>query len=91
MERCDEHSLQVNVTKTKIIIDPKSIGDHTERLIHNQSIEQISIYKYLGVQMDNQMRWHEHVTTVCTKIHPRLYFLMRLRIFRISQNIMMTF
>ena len=59
--------------------------------VHDHNIKQVTSYKYLGVQIDQDLSWHTHVTTVCSKIHQRLHFLRRLRLFGVSVNIMLTF
>ena len=39
VEWCDEHHLQINVTKTQeIVVDPRSVGDHTEIPIHGREL-----------------------------------------------------
>ena len=82
----------INTKKTEeIIVDPRSIGDHTIISVHNNDIRQVSSYKYLGVQIDKDMSWSEHVTSCCAKIHQRLHFLRRLRLFGVSTNIMLIF
>ena len=89
---CDENYVMINTDKTEeIIVDPRSIGDHTVLNIHNSSIKQVSSYKYLGVQIDQNMSWHTHVESCCTKIHQRLHFLRRLRLFGVSLGIMLIF
>ena len=92
IEWCDLHHLKINVNKTEeIIVDPRSIGDHSAINVHNHDIKQVPSYKYLGVQIDEDLSWHTHVTTLCSKIHQRLHFLRRLRLFGVSVNIMLTF
>ena len=92
IEWCDQHHLKINVNKTEeIIVDPRSIGDHSAITVHGHNIKQVSSYKYLGVQIDKDLSWHTHVTTMCSKIHQRLHFLRRLRLFGVSRNIMLTF
>ena len=82
----------INVNKTEeIIIDPRSIGDHSAISVHNNNIKQVSSYKYLGVQIDQDLSWHTHVTLCCSKIHQRMHFLRRLRLFGVSVNIMLIF
>ena len=91
-EWCDLNHLLINTKKTEeIIIDPRSIGDHTGISVNSNSINQVSSYKYLGVHIDKDMRWHTHVTACCAKIHQRLHFLRRLRLFGVSTNIMLIF
>lgn len=92
VEWCDEHHLQINVKKTQeIVVDPRSVGDHSEITIHGHNIKQVNSYKYLGVQIDCEMSWHTHVTSLCSKIHQRLHFLRRLRLFGVCRNIMLIF
>ena len=82
VEWCDQNYLLINTKKTEEgIMDPRSIGDHTIISIHNNDISQVSSYKYLGVQIDKDMSWNMHVTSCCAKIHQRLHFLRRLRLF----------
>ncbi|XP_056143046.1 amyloid-beta precursor protein-like [Lampris incognitus] len=49
-----------------MIINPKSIGDHTP--IGGDSIIQVSTNKYLGVRMDAQLSWCTQVDSVCARI-----------------------
>ena len=75
-EWCGLNHLMINTKKTEeIIIDPRSIGDHTVISVNSNNISQVSSYKYLGVHIDQDMRWHTHVTSCCAKIHQRLHFL----------------
>ena len=41
--------------------------------------------------IDKDMSWHPHVEACCSKIHQRLHFLRRLRLFGVSLNIMLIF
>lgn len=89
---CDDHYLQINVKKTEeVIIDPRSVGDRSSVVIHGEAIKQVPSYKYLGVYIDSEFKWHTHVSWVCTRIHQRLHFLQRLRLFGVSSNIMLIF
>lgn len=38
IELCDAYHLNINVKKTEMIFDPKSIGNHTPLYIHNVPI-----------------------------------------------------
>ena len=92
VEWCDQNYLLINTKKTEeVMIDARSIGDHPVISIHNNDISQVSSYKYLGVQIDKDMSWSTHVTSCCSKIHQRLHFLRRLRLFGVSVNIMLIF
>ncbi len=74
-----------------MIFDPRSIGDHTPVFIHETSIKQVCFYKYLGIHMDDKLSWGIHVDAICSRVQQKLYFLRRLRIFRVEQKIMYLF
>ena len=54
-------------------------------------IEQVASYKYLGIQMDNQLKWNVHIDYLFAKLAQRLHFLRRLRLFGVSKGVMSTF
>ena len=90
--KCEENSLILNSNKTKeIIFDLMTNRAHDPVVIGECSIEQVSSYKYLGVQLDNLLKWNIHVDYLCSKLAQRLHFLRRLRVFGVSTNIMLTF
>uniref|UniRef100_A0A3P9KDL8 Reverse transcriptase domain-containing protein n=1 Tax=Oryzias latipes TaxID=8090 RepID=A0A3P9KDL8_ORYLA len=89
---CEDHSLLLNTTKTKeIIFDPKGVTSHRPLAIGSSQIEAVNSIKYLGVWIDNQMKWTVHVDYLCGKLAQRLYFLRRLRLFGVSSKILITF
>ena len=53
--------------------------------------EQVTSYKYLGIHMDNQLKWHVQVDHLCAKLAQRVHFLRRLRLFGVSTGVMTTF
>lgn len=89
---CDNHKLQINTCKTvEMLFDPKSIGDRSPVTIHGNNINQQNSCKYLGIHIDSDLSWQTQVATVCARIHQRLHFLRRLRLFGVSKNIMLIF
>ena len=89
---CNRHNLTLNVNKTKeMIFDPRSIGDHSTLQIEGVLVEQVTTYKYLGIQLDCQLQWSHQVEYVCSKICQRLYFLRRLRVHGVDKEIMILF
>lgn len=58
---CDAYHLLINVKKTEqVIIDPRSVGDTSSVVIHGQEIKQVASYKYLGIHIDSELKWHTH-------------------------------
>lgn len=51
-----------------MVLDPRSVGDHSCVVIHNSPIEQVNSYKYLGVHLDDTFRWNVHVDTLCSHL-----------------------
>ena len=89
---CDAHHLTLNVNKTKeLVLDPRSVGDHSPVVIHDSPIEQVSSYKYLGVHLDDTFSWSVHVESLCSRLQQRLYFLRRLRVYGVDKSIMFLF
>jgi len=72
----------------EMIFDPRSEVDHSPVIIHGNIIEKVSIYKYLGVYMDNSLCWSSHINTLCCRLQQSLYFLRRLKVFGLNQRIL---
>lgn len=71
--------------------DPAHLGDHSPLMIHNVCIAQVNSYKYLGVHIDCNLSWKDHVNSMCSRIQKRLSFLRRLRVFGVGQKIVRLF
>ena len=72
-----------------MVLDPRSVGDHTPLSIHREELKQVT--SYMGIHLDNLFSWSDHVDFVCSRLQQRLYFLRRLRVFGVSQNVMFLF
>ena len=57
---------QLQCSKCKFLYLGRSIPDHTYR-IGNQTIEQVTEERDLGVIIDNQMKFHQHVSFAASK------------------------
>lgn len=89
---CKNHHLRLNSDKTKeMIFDPKMVGSHDPVIIDGKQIDQVNSFKYLGMYIDNNFKWSDHVDHLCLKLAQRLYFLRRLRLFGVSVKIMTAF
>jgi len=47
---------------------------------------QVSVFKLLGVTINNSLRWSEHIESITSKANKRLWFLERLKWAGVSQN-----
>ena len=57
----------------------KKISHNIEIQINNQIIEQVNSTKFLGLIMDKELTWKQHIKMVETKISKILGILVRVR------------
>ena len=90
---CEENYLQVNVSKTKeIIFDFRRRKTQTTPLrINNELVQITDTYKYLGINIDQNLDWHAHTDALIKKMNQRLYFMRKLKSFKVSNNIIKLF
>lgn len=89
----NQSHLVLNVQKTKeIILDfRRSLHSHEPITIHRHPIEQVPEYKYLGTIIDNKLNWNSNSQVLAGKANQRLYFLRKLREFRVDNTILVLF
>ncbi len=98
---CQDNCISLNVSKTKeLIVDfrkrqqrpytPLMISvDHAIHL--PPPVERVSSFKYLCVNISEDLTWTAHIQTQVKKARQRLYHLRQLRKFRVSPAILKTF
>ncbi len=91
---CQDNCLSLNVRKTKeLIVDfrKRQQRPYTPLMISGTPVERVSSFKYLGVNISEDLTWTAHIQTQVTKARQRLYHLRQLRKFRVSPAILKTF
>ncbi|KAF7669621.1 hypothetical protein LDENG_00166780 [Lucifuga dentata] len=91
---CDENFLILNVGKTKELIGDfrKKKEDISPMVIMDQQIERVESYKYLGVRLDNKLKWKNNTNILLKKAQsPRLFFLRKLRSFNVCNKVLLFF
>ena len=90
---CNENHLNLNAGKTKeMIFDFRKIqNDKAPIIINNTSVKQVPSYKYLGVIIQNNLKWNEHVTAQVKKADQRMYHVRRLSKLKIDNKILRLF
>lgn len=80
------NKLKINVDKTKsmILCSKNMLKSYLENdsnslafNINNQNIETVTHYKYLGVVVDNELKFDKHIDYLCKKISKKIGFLSR--------------
>ncbi len=82
------------VSKTKeLIVDfrKRQQRPYTPLMISGTPLERVSSFKYLGVNISEDLTWTTHIQTQVKKARQRLYHLRQLRKFRVSPAILKTF
>ncbi len=83
--------ISLNVSKTKeLIVDfgKRQQWPYTPLMISGTPVERVSSFKYLGVNISEDLTWTAHIQTKVKKAVQRLY---QLRKFRVSPAILKTF
>ena len=90
---CDRSYLCLNATKTKdMCIDfRKYPPSQSGTVIHDNNVEVVDEYKYLGTTIDNKLKWDRHCSVTYKKCQQRLYCLRKLRSFNIDNTILSMF
>ncbi len=82
------------MSKTKeLIVDVRKRQQwpYTPLMISGTPVERVSSFKYLGVNISEDLTWTAHIQTQVKKARQRLYHLRQLRKFRVSPAILKTF
>ncbi len=91
---CQDNCLSLNVNKTKeLIVDfrKRQQRPYTPLMISGTPVERVSSFKYLGVNISEDLTWTAHIQTQVKKARQRLHHLQQLRKFRVSPAILKTF
>ncbi len=79
---CQDNCLSLNVSKTKeLIVDfrKRQQRPYTPLVISGTPVERVSSFKYLGVNISEDLTWTAHIQTQVKKARQRLYHLRQLR------------
>ena len=77
------HKLTLNISKSKFTLIGgsrrlKSFGSITLK-IEEEEIEQVTSYKYLGVEINETLTWTDHVESIRKRVAQRLGLLQRIK------------
>ena len=92
-EWCSNNYLNLNVSKTKeMILDMrKNKNVKTPVTINDSPVDIVPSYKYLGVTIQDNLKWNEHIEIQTKKANKRMYNVRRLQKLRIDSKILCLF
>jgi hypothetical protein len=86
---CNDCYLNLNVSKTKEVVFDfwKNKCADSEVMINDCMVEKVDKYKYLGVYIQNNVTWHEHLAVQFKKAASRFYHIRCLRNLKIQDDL----
>ena len=93
VEWAGRNHLRLNVTKTReMVIDFRKKRTASQPLcILGEDVEEVEVYKYLGVYINYRLDWKSNTDAVYKKGMSRLYFLRKLRSFNVCSKMLEMF
>ena len=93
IEWCNRNYLELNMTKTKeLFINFRRAKVDMDLIISmGQPMEMVVNYKYLGTIIDNKLDWSSNIEACCKKANQCMYFLRKLKQFKVDENILACF
>ena len=81
------------MTKSKEMIADFRRQEHSpgKTIIHNNEVEIVSKYKYLGNIFDDKLKWDDNTEEIVKNGQQRLYLLRKLNYFSVDQKILTFF
>ena len=84
---CAHNGIHINASKTKYMVfrgrkavnPPSPNGQPLIINIHQQPLERVASYSYLGIWLDEQFNFNKHATSIISRTTAKQYQLRRLR------------
>jgi Reverse transcriptase (RNA-dependent DNA polymerase)/Endonuclease-reverse transcriptase len=74
LEWCNKWHMKLNLDKCEHMkITSKRVQNHNEYTLSSHNLSTVPTYKYLGVNISNDLNWNHHVNTVINKANKVLY------------------
>ena len=76
-----KNKLKINIDKTKVMLLSPSKNYNLEIFIDKQIIEQVHNIRYLGVEIDDRLKWNNHTRQLIKTISYKIFTLSKMRKF----------
>jgi hypothetical protein len=88
--RCQDNNLSLNVSKTnELIVDyRKRRAEQAPINIDGAVVERVESFKFLGVNITNELSWSKHTKTVLKRTRKNIFPLRRLKRFGMGPRIL---
>ena len=79
VEWSELNSMNINIRKTKEMVMGSCGTEMNTLMISSTAVERVSKYKLLGVVVDSNLKWEDHVSAITYKAARRIWFLKKLK------------
>ena len=81
---CDQNSIIIHPEKTKCMIIATRQREQRTRpklklKLENKNIEQVKNHKMLGVTIDSELNWNQHIENLIKRISKNIFLLTKLK------------
>ena len=74
-----KNRLRINVEKTKVLLLKSKDFNELDITIDGRKVEQVKSMKYLGLTIDDELKWNIHINNMCKSIAYKTHFLNKMR------------
>jgi len=71
--------MNINTTKTKEMIVGANVNPPPQLIFYDKIIDRVFVYKLLGVVIHTNLKWDNHIDSICSKASSKLHFLTQLK------------
>ena len=71
--------LRINNDKTKVMLLKSKSCSELNIVVEGKKLEQVNVIKYLGLTIDDRLKWNSHVNNLCKSVAFKVHFLAKLR------------
>ena len=86
---CTDSYLELNVDKTKELVFDTAHTGLNPLLIHGKTVEQVDSFTYLGITLDNRLRFDQHITSIQKRFQQRLHVIRKLRSLSVAPHLLL--
>lgn len=93
LEGCRDNNFCIKAKKTKEMIVDFRMGRHLPPRLHigGTEVEVVSIFRYLGVQISDDLTWSTNTSCLIREAHQCLYFPRRLKCSGLGRSLLTPF
>ena len=93
---CDQNSMIIHPEKTKCMIIATRQREQRTRpklklKLENKNIEQVKNHKMLGVTIDSELNWNQHIENIFKRISKNIFLLTKLKKYAKIENLKLFF